>query len=298
MDKNFKEIKISRIKIMVAMLIWGSVGIFVRNIKLSSIEIAFYRSVIGCFFIIFLSLINKESYDFNNIKKNLKILIISGIGLGLGWVLLFQGYKNTTIAISTLSYYIAPVFIVILSFFVLKEKLTLKKILCIIASMIGLLLIINTSEVSSSNYHHFTGIIYSVMAAVFYAIVVICNKFIKDLPGTVVTIIQLSFSALVLLPMVILNVNFDIKDFDYKSLIFLLIVGIFHTGIAYLMYFSSVKDVDGQSIAVLSYIDPIFALILSSVLLDEKMTRIQILGGILILGSTYISERKKTALNK
>lgn len=298
MNSKFKELKKSRLKVMIAMLIWGSVGIFVKNIQLSSIEIAFYRSVIGCLFIVLLSLMNKERYDLKIIKKNLKILIISGIVLGLGWVLLFQGFKNTTIAISTLSYYVAPVFIVILSFFILKEKITLKKILCIIGSMIGLLLIINTNEINSSGYNHIIGITYSVLAAIFYATVVILNKFIKNLPGTIVTIIQLFFSAIVLLPLIFLNGIFDIKNFDIKSLILILIVGIFHTGIAYLLYFSSIKDVDGQSLAILSYIDPIFALILSSVLLDEKMTPIQIVGGILILGSTYISERKKKVLSE
>lgn len=296
MISNLNDFRKSRFKIIAAMLIWGTVGIFVKEIKLSSIEIAFYRSIIGCIFIIFLSLFRGEKRNLDNIKKNINILIFSGVGLGLGWVLLFQGYKNTTIANSTLSYYVAPIFIAILSFIILKEKVTLKKILCILGAMMGLFLIVNTKETSSTDYNHMVGIIYSVCAAIFYAIVVILNKFIKNLPSTIVTIVQLFFSALVLSPMVYLNTKFNLSDLDVKSLILLVIVGILHTGLAYLLYFNSVKDVEGQSIAILSYVDSIFAVILSGLLLNEKLTSIQILGGILILGSAFISEYKGSKL--
>ena len=298
MISNLNNSKKSRFKIIVAMLIWGTLGIFVKEIKLSSIEIAFYRSIIGCIFIIFLSLLKKEKQNLDNIKENIKILIFSGISLGLGWVLLFQGYKNTTIANSTLSYYVAPIFIAILSSIVFKEKATLKKTLCILGAMIGLILIVNTKDTNSTDYNHMVGIMYSVCAAIFYAIVVILNKFIKNLPSTIVTIIQLFFSALVLLPMVYFNTRFNLSNLDIKSLILLIIVGILHTGLAYLLYFTAIKDVEGQSIAILSYIDPIFAVILSGLLLNERLTLIQILGGILILGSAFISEYGKKASNK
>lgn len=289
-----KKIDKNKLKIILAMLIWGTVGVFIKNIALNSIEIAFYRSIIGAIFIIILSIAQKEKWDKEDLREDLKILIPSGAALGAGWVLLFQGYKNTNISIATLSYYIAPVFIVILSIIVLKEKITLKKILCIIVAIIGLLLVLDIKRIENiGDNNHLLGISYSVMAAVFYAIVVILNKFIRKLSGFKVTIVQLLVSTIILLPLTIMNSTRSLISLDALSLGLLLFVGIVHTGIAYLLYFSSVKEIEGQSIAILSYMDPIFALLIAGLFLGEKMSIIQLFGGILILGSAYISESKK-----
>lgn len=288
-----KKIDKNKLKIILAMLIWGTMGIFIKTIPLSSLEIAFYRSIIGALFIIILSISQKEKWNKEDLRKDLKILIPSGIALGAGWVLLFQGYKNTTVSIATLSYYIAPVFIVILSIIVLKEKITRKKILCIIVAIIGLLLVLDIKNLGNIGDNNLLGIIYSVLAAVFYAIVVILNKFIKKLSGSKVTIVQLLVSTIILMPFTILNSTRSLMSLDMLSLFLLLFVGIVHTGIAYLLYFSSVKEIEGQSIAILSYMDPIFALVIAGLFLGEKMTLIQLFGGILILGSAYVSESKK-----
>ncbi len=288
-----KKIDKNKLKIILAMLIWGTMGIFIKTIPLSSLEIAFYRSIIGALFIIILSISQKEKWNKEDLRKDLKILIPSGIALGAGWVLLFQGYKNTTVSIATLSYYIAPVFIVILSIIVLKEKITRKKILCIIVAIIGLLLVLDIKNLGNIGDNNLLGIIYSVLAAVFYAIVVILNKFIKKLSGSKVTIVQLLVSTIILMPFTILNSTRSLMSLDMLSLFLLLFVGIVHTGIAYLLYFSSVKQIEGQSIAILSYMDPIFALVIAGLFLGEKMTLIQLFGGILILGSAYVSESKK-----
>ena len=288
-----KKIDKNKLKIILAMLIWGTMGIFIKTIPLSSLEIAFYRSIIGALFIIILSISQKEKWNKEDLRKDLKILIPSGIALGAGWVLLFQGYKNTTVSIATLSYYIAPVFIVILSIIVLKEKITRKKILCIIVAIIGLLLVLDIKNLGNIGDNNLLGIIYSVLAAVFYAIVVILNKFIKKLSGSKVTIVQLLVSTIILMPFTILNSTRSLMSLDMLSLFLLLLVGIVHTGIAYLLYFSSVKEIEGQSIAILSYMDPIFALVIAGLFLGEKMTLIQLFGGILILGSAYVSESKK-----
>lgn len=288
-----KKIDVNKLKIILAMLIWGTMGVFIKNIPLNSIEIAFYRSIIGVVFIILLSISKKEKWNKEDLKEDLKILIPSGMALGVGWVLLFQGYKNTTISIATLSYYIAPIFIVILSIIVLKEQITGKKILCILVAIIGLILVLDIKSLGNiGENNHLIGIVYSILAAVFYAIVVILNKFIKKMSGFKVTIVQLFVSTIILMPLAILNSSGSILSLDALSLGLLLFVGIVHTGIAYLLYFSSVKEIQGQSIAILSYMDPIFALLIAGLFLNEKMTIIQLFGGVLILGSAYISERK------
>ena len=79
--------------------------------------------------------------------------------------------------------------------------------------------------------------------------------------------------------------------------ILLLFVGLVHTGVAYALYFSSMKDLKAQTIAIFSYIDPIVAILLSALFLKEKMGFFGILGAILVLGSTFISEMPEKERN-
>ena len=280
----------SEVKNITAMLIFGTIGIFVRNIDLSSKETALSRGIIGSLFLIVVLICSKEKISFQGIKKNILILFLSGIGIGLNWIFLFQAYKYTTVSTATLSYYSAPVIVTILSPIILKERLSLIKFLCVIGAMTGMIFIAGNSESSGAVYNHTLGIIYGVSAAVFYASVIIMNKFIKGLGGLETTVTQLILASIVLVPYVIMTGGFDFSRMTKISYISLIILGVIHTGFAYFLYFSSLKELKGQTIAVLSYIDPISAIIISSLFLGEKMTFLQIVGGILILGSTFISE--------
>lgn len=280
----------SEVKNITAMLIFGTIGIFVRNIDLSSKETALSRGIIGSLFLIVVLICSKEKISFQGIKKNILILFLSGIGIGLNWIFLFQAYKYTTVSTATLSYYSAPVIVTILSPIILKERLSLIKFLCVIGAMTGMIFIAGNSESSGAVYNHTLGIIYGVSAAVFYASVIIMNKFIKGLGGLETTVTQLILASIVLVPYVIMTGGFDFSRMTKISYISLIILGVVHTGFAYFLYFSSLKELKGQTIAVLSYIDPISAVIISSLFLGEKMTFLQIVGGILILGSTFISE--------
>lgn len=279
-------------KIVTAMLIFGSIGIFVKGIHLSSSEIAFLRGVIGSIFLILASLFAKQKISFKSIRENLLVLILSGAAIGFNWILLFEAYRYTTISNATLSYYFAPVFVMILAPFVLKEKLTPVKTGCILAAMAGLFLVVNIGGTSAgTSYNHPLGIFYGIMAAALYSSVILMNKFIKNLSGFETTLIQLLVSALVLLPYVMIRDHLDFSGVDSKSILLILIVGIVHTGFAYFLYFGSVKELSGQTIAVLSYIDPISAVIMAAFFFGESMSFIQIIGGVLILGSTFVSEK-------
>lgn len=279
-----------KLKIIISMLIWGTIGIFVRNIELSSIEIAFFRAFFGSGFLVMISLINKEKIDKELLKANLLLLSILGIALGINWIVLFQAMKYTTISNAILSYYFAPVFITVLSSLVLKEKMSIKNIICLFGAILGLFLIMKSGNTEDlSGFNHVKGIMYGLAGAMLYAIIVILNKYVKGLSGFQTTLIQLSIAAIVLIPMV--QGNLSLGSIDIKTWILILILGIVHTGIAYLLYFPSIKDVNSQSIAILSYLDPIFSILISFVFLGESMGIGQVLGGILILLTAYISEK-------
>ena len=284
-----------RLKIIISMIIWGTLGLFVRGIDLSSLEIAFFRALLGSGFLILVSIVKKDAIEKDALKNNLLILSLAGIGLGINWITLFQAMKYTTISNAILSYYFAPVFIVIFSSILLKEKLSTKNIACLMGAILGLFLIMKSGNTEViSDYDHGKGILYGLTGAVLYAIVVILNKYIKGLSAFQTTLVQLSISAIVLMPIVIKNNTIKITSISINTWFLILIIGVIHTGIAYLLYFSSIKSVKSQSIAILSYLDPIVAIIISFLFLGESMNRVQVLGGVLILSTAYMSERSSS----
>lgn len=278
----------AKLKNILAMLIFGTIGVFVKNIELSSSEIALTRGIIGGSILLIFIFLTKEKISIISIKNNLKILCFSGFAVGINWIFLFQSYRYTTISNATLSYYFSPVFVTIFSPIILKEKLNFFKVICIFMALIGMGFIVGVDGIT--NKRDFIGIIYGLLAAGFYASVILSNKFLKDIRGIEITVVQLFVSALTLLPYVLAVEGNNILKVSSSSIPYILILGIIHTGIAYLLYFSSIQKLKAQTVAVLSYIDPVFAVIISGFLLKEPLGFSKIIGGILILGSNFMNE--------
>lgn len=284
----------AKLELISSMLIFGTIGIFVRYIPLPSSIIALARAVIGVLFLIFFMIIRGKKVKWNDIRNNLFLLLFSGVLIGVNWILLFESYRYTTVATATLCYYLAPVFVIVLSPFILREKITARKILCVLIALIGMFFV---SGVSTSGISGIKGILYGIGAAVLYAIVVLCNQKIQDISAYDKTVTQLTASAIVLLPYVFFTENINAISISFIELGLLIVVGILHTGIAYTLYFASMKDLNAATIAIFSYIDPVVAIILSVILLRENMGITGVLGAVLILGATLFSslpERKKT----
>lgn len=281
-----KQIPNARLMLILSMTIFGTLGIFVRNISVSSEELALYRAVLAVVMIGGVLLITKQKINFKSIKKEIPLLLASGAALGVNWILLFEAYKYTTVSSATLSYYFAPVIVTVVCPFLFKEKLTAKQVICFIMSTVGLVLIVGV-PVEGGNI---TGILFGLAAAVFYATVVILNKFIKNVEGIHRTFLQFLSAIVVLVPYVLCTGGFTLGGLSGIGWVSLLVVGFVHTGVTYLMYFSSLKELTGQKVAIISYIDPLVAVLVSVTVLDETMTLWQALGGALVLGFTLWNE--------
>lgn len=288
----------SKIQFLLSMMIFGTIGVFVRYIDLSSSEIALLRGLIGSLFLMTVIFFMRKKVQMSLIKANALILVLSSAALGGNWIFLFQAYKYTTISNATLSYYFAPVFVTILSPFILKEKLSTKKIICIAVAMLGMVLIVGNSGVNPSGMDDLIGIGYGVTAAALYASLMLLNKFIKGMDGLEKTLLQLGTATLLLMPYVFFTEGFGIFEISGSSIPFIVILGLVHTGIGFLLFFSGMQKLKGQSIAALSYVDPITSLLISAAILQEPMTVVQLLGGALLLGSTFVSENASIKFSK
>lgn len=281
--------KKARLMLIVSMTVFGTLGVFVRNISVTSGELALYRAVLAALLIGVYLLVTKQKIPFSKLKKELPLLLVSGIAMGFNWILLFQAYQYTTVSVATLSYYFAPVIVTVACPFLFREKLTPKQIICFVMSTVGIIMITGIGDLSAGT-SHFTGILFGLGAAVLYATVILLNKFIRNVDGIHRTFLQFIAAILVLIPYVAMTSGVTLGNLDAWGWVNLLIVGLFHTGITYCMYFTSLKDIPGQKAAILSYIDPLVAVLISVTLLSEPLTLWQAIGGLLILGFTLWNE--------
>jgi drug/metabolite transporter (DMT)-like permease len=281
----------SNIQFILSMIIFGTIGLVVRYIDLSSSETALLSSLIGCLFLMFVFFMKKKSIPWKLVKANASVLFLSGIALGGNWIFLYQSYDYTTVTNATLGYYFAPVFVMILSPIILKEQLPVKKIACIGVAILGMLLIVGNG-IGASGKSDLLGIFFGLIAAAFYAALMLFNKIIQNMDKLEITSIQLGTTALLLLPYVLITEGFSILEVSRSSLPFIILLGIVNTGIGFWLFFSGMQKLKGQSIAMLSYVDPFVAILISGLILQEQMTIVQMFGGALLLGSTFVSENQ------
>lgn len=286
-----KKINKARIMLIISMTVFGTIGLFVRNIPLPSGEIALYRAILAAALIDLYLLVTRQKINFINLKGQLPLLLLSGMAMGINWILLFEAYKYTTVSAATLSYYFAPVIVTAACPILFKEKLTGKQIICFIMSTLGLVLLTGVGNIGRGS-KDLIGILFGLGAAVFYATVVLLNKFIKGVNGIHRTFLQFLSAIATLIPYVCFTSGVNLNVLDGKGWTYLLIVGLIHTGVTYCLYFSSLKELPGQKAAILSYIDPLVAVFISVAVLGEGITTWQGVGGILILGFTLWNEIK------
>ena len=282
----------AKISFSMSMAIFGTIGVFTRLISLSSSEIALYRAILAVIVIaLFLALSKKKV--FQGIKnKTLVLLFLSGAAMGFNWILLFEAYNYTSLTAATLSYYFAPTIVLLSSPIVMKERLKKTGVLCFLLSSIGLVIVIAGGG-GGRGSDDLKGIFLGLGAAVLYATVILINKKIGEIDGIGRTFLQFISAIIVLTPYVSLKSGFNLIGLDPTGWLSLLVLGIVHTGITYSVYFSSLPHLKGSEISLLSYIDPLTAMLISAFVLSEPTTLLQIAGGVLILGSTLFSELTK-----
>ena len=279
----------ARFFLTLSMFSFGTLAPFVRNNSVSSGELALYRAVLAAILIGTFLLITKQKTSFRALGKELYLLLFSGVAMGFNWILLFEAYKYTTVAIATLSYYFAPVIVTLVCPLLFHEKLSKKQILCFVMSTLGLSLVIGITNLGRGG-NDLRGIAFGLGAAVLYATVILMNKFIKGVTGIHRTLLQFLAAILVLIPYVLFTGGVHLGNLDVTGWICLLIVGLVHTGITYCLYFTSLKELSGQEAAILSYMDPLVAVVIGGLVLKEPLSWQQLVGGLLILGFTLLNE--------
>lgn len=282
----------NKLKLVFVMIIWGSLGVFTRSVPLSALSLAFLRALIALPVLFAALKMNKAA----RLQPRLLIpYLISGVLLGFGWLTLFYGFKHTSISSAVILYNMCPVYVMIAAPLLLKEAISKIDAAVIFTAFIGLLLIVSHDLLAGFGY---MGMALSAVSGMLYATIVLLNRSIKlRLDNQTATFVQILAAMTVLLPFVLIDGNvFTVTSLDATAIFFTILLGVLHTGVAYTLFFSLSAQMKSVEIVSYSYLEPLFGILFSVIVVGEVLTPPQILGGLLILGSTFIGEWLKSAL--
>ena len=273
-------------KLLTAVIIFGTNGFFIRYINAPNETLIMARGLIGALFIVFLMFLNKDYPEFKSIKKNLKYLLASGTLMGLSYIFLFKGY-DYSISITTLINNSAPIIALVISAIFLKEKINKKQNICILLVVIGVLLVSGIFE--TKNETNIASVVFGLISAIGYVFVLLINKKMKDIKPLDRSVIQLFMSFLVILPFAIYK-NAIPSSLDQISIIFLISMGMINTGLAYSLYFSAISVLPTSKIAIIGYLEPVIAIVIGTVIFNEQLTILELLGCVLVILAACVSE--------
>lgn len=280
----------NRLKLVLVMIIWGSLGVFTRSIPLSALSLAFLRAFIALP-VLFIVMKRKKS---DKVKWQLFVpYLISGILLGFGWLTLFYGFKHTSISSAVIIYNMCPVYVMIAAPLLLKEAISKTQISVIVVSFLGLFLIVGQNLLEG---YESMGLALSAVSGMLYATIVLINRSIKvRVDNQTATFVQIFTAMIVLLPFVMIDGTIlSVMHLDARAVTYTILLGIVHTGVAYTIFFSLYADMKSVEIVSYSYLEPLFGILFSVIFVGETLTFHQIIGGILILGSTFTFSRQST----
>ncbi len=279
----------ARLQLIFTMLLFGTIGTLSRFIDMPSSVIALGRAFFSVLTIILILALRRQKLDWDDIKRNIGWLTLSSVFMCCNWVCQFEAFKYTTIAVSTLCYYMQPVFYILAAAIVIKEKLSPRKLVCVAVAFCGMIFV---SGVLQTGFHisELKGVLFGIAGGFFYAMVVLINKYMKDISPVNTTIMQMALVSLIMLPYSAATGGLAAARVTTVGIICLIVLGALHTGIAYIIYFDAVNKLSAQTVGILSYIDPVEAVLLSAFFLKEPLTIWTIIGAVMILGATAVSE--------
>lgn len=298
------NVRTARVSLIIAMLIFGTIGIFRNLIPMPSSVIALIRGTGGALFLVLFCILTRKKLSASAIRNNLLLLLVSGAFIGFNWILLFEAYRYTSVPTATLCYYLAPVIVIVVSPILFQEPLPARKIACVVVALVGMVFVTGVADgllpgggetVAVAGKDDMKGVLFGLGAAVLYASVVLMNKKLSQVQAFERTVVQLGAAAIALVPYVLITGELRGLDWNGKSITLLFVVAIVHTGISYALYFGAIKDLPAQTSALLSYIDPVSAILFSAALVnflenEKPLTPAGMVGAVLVLGSTLFSE--------
>lgn len=276
-DKSL-SLKIGTIEMVIAMLLSGSIGLFVIKSGQSPINIVFFRCIIAAICLVpicfYYGYFKNKYLD----KKKVLLMIASGLLIVFNWALLFAAFPKTSISLATIVYHVNPFIILFLGMIVFREKINKNDIFWTILAFIGLIIIIGLGK-SSLNYNELFGLLLVLIATTLYSFSVLITKKLTSTPPLLIILIQTVSGTIVMVPFISILQTPPVGI----QWIYIIFLGIFHTALVYFLMYSAIKKIPLNNIAILSFIYPLSTVIIDYFFFNHLLTINQIIGAILIL---------------
>ena len=298
----------SYLKYFAGLLVFGSNGVVASFIHLSSYEIVLLRSVLGGCLLLALFFATGHRFTFMHHKRDLLFISLSGVTMAVEWLLLFEAYAQIGVSLGMLINYTGPALVILFSPLFLKERITFPKLIALAAALLdmdadtmqtqlaGRLALaaarLGAFFISGQAAAHGVsawGLLCAILSAVTYAIMVLTNKLAQSIKGIENAVLQLLCAAAVVAVFVGCKQGFsmDIAAGEWLPILWL---GFVNTGLGCYFYFSSIGALPAQSVAICGYLEPLFAVVLSVLILKETISPLQIIGAVLIVGGAVFGE--------
>ncbi len=279
-----------------AMLIFGSNGVFASMLDMSGAQLVLMRTLIGGAVLLIIILISRSRTPREVLLREKWRLLFAGVCLGANWALLFEAYNLMNVSLATLTYYTAPVLVLVLAPFVLKERQNSLAYVGMLVVVVGMLLVVGTDF--GEGGVTVTGLVVGLGSAVFYAMLMLVNKKISGVSGLNLTFIEIIIAAVILLPYVFATSGGVPLPTDARGIFALLFLCTVNTGFACWLYFSSMNRLPAKAVALMGYFDPVSALVFSAVFLDERLSTVQFIGAVLVLAGALVGQLRPRGFTK
>jgi drug/metabolite transporter (DMT)-like permease len=268
-------------RIAFAGLIWGSIALFSRQVHTAAVVIVFWRVTFAGLTIAAYLAAKGRLGELGRLPGRRK-LALAGMGslLALNWVLFFTALKLTDVAVAVLLAYCGPIFVTAFSPLVTRERFDRRVLIPLALALVGTAVIVGPRELQMSESTHLLGALLAFASAFTYAILVLnAKRLLKGIPATVYMLGEDITAALVLLPLVLFTPG-PSGAVEWGALVTL---GVVHTAFTGFLFLSALRRVRADHAAVLTYAEPVSAVVFAALLLGEPATIATLLGGAMVV---------------
>ncbi|MDR6861382.1 drug/metabolite transporter (DMT)-like permease [Variovorax guangxiensis] len=270
------------LQMIAAMLISGTIGWFVVRSGQPVIELLFWRCVFGAAALLVVcaltgSLLGKFTL------KHLGWATLGGAAIVLNWLLIFEAFSRASISVAIAVYNTQPFMLVALGAIFFSERITATKLMWLGIAFAGVLLIVqarpSTAAYAGADAAYISGVLMALCAAFLYAIAAIVTKKLGDMPPHLIALIHVCVGTVMLAPFA------DLANLptDSRAWADFVVMGAVYTGLVFALLYGAIQKLPTHSVGALSFLYPLFAMVVDFVAFDHKLKPLQFVGSAAIL---------------
>ncbi|MFA5930021.1 MAG: DMT family transporter [Candidatus Micrarchaeia archaeon] len=256
--------------------------------EINNVQMLFYNNIVGIIVLSAIIIFQKKQRLFSNYSKGdyLKMLGMGFLGLYLYYIFLYGSFSIAPAGQANMINYLWPVFVVLFSILILKEKFTWKTFLAIFLGFLGAILVVTRGNLSNLQNEYTFGYFLAFCAAACYGLFSVLGKKLNYDKFTSMLVFYVA-SLLLITPTMLVFSKFIIPQSPTTWLVILFLGGLSNS-LGFVFWFKALEKGKTHRMANLIYITPFVSLIYVYFLNGEVIPVISIAGLALIIGGVLL----------